>query len=146
MQTGFYCNRVETFWMGLNVSTGLTYLQQPGLKQLFTCVWQQPGTLIKTQALNISNTEYFYIWYEKVRWISCFYKPGLHNIRLRNIIYILLCQDEHTWNWHRPTFTHFRWLVVTRKGIKEVWAMVWLYVITDFVNHLFFQVLFHANI
>jgi len=52
--------------MGLNVSTGLTYLQQPGLKQLFTCVWQQTGALIKTQALDILNTLYFCFYYEIV--------------------------------------------------------------------------------
>lgn len=41
--------------MGVSVSTGLTYLQQPGLEQLLTCVWQT-GPLIKTQVLDILNS------------------------------------------------------------------------------------------
>lgn len=41
--------------MGVSVSTGLTYLQQPELKQLLTCVWQMPGHFIKTQALSLKR-------------------------------------------------------------------------------------------
>lgn len=43
--------------MGVSVSTGLTYLQQPGLKQLLTCVRQMPGALINTH----THTQAFHI-------------------------------------------------------------------------------------
>lgn len=63
MQTELYGKQVETFIIGVSVSTGLTYLQQLGLKQLLTCVWQTPEPLVKTQALNIFKqcTEQHYV-------------------------------------------------------------------------------------
>lgn len=56
MPTELYGKQVQTFRAGVSVSTGLTYLQQPGLKQLLTCVWQTPGPLIKPQVLDILNS------------------------------------------------------------------------------------------
>lgn len=49
-------NKWRHLELGVSVSTGLTYIQQPGLRQLLTCVWQTPRPLIKTQALNILNS------------------------------------------------------------------------------------------
>lgn len=87
MQTELYGKQVETFRTGVSVSTGLTYLQLPGLKQLLTCVWQTPGPLIKTQALDILNSAlnsiilYFYFSH-KIVGICCFYWTGLHMVTL----------------------------------------------------------------
>lgn len=102
MQTELYGKQVETFKMGVSVSTGLTYLQQPGLKQLLTCVWQMPGPLIKTPGpryLKQSTEQYYTVFLCLILYnaILCFYFSR-KTVAIRGLDCI---------------WSHFLWLVQT---------------------------------
>lgn len=90
--------------MGVSVSTGMTYLQQPGLQQLLTCL-ADAGTPRKTQTHDILNSDlnnivlYFIALYYMIfisRKIVAFYCNGLqwsHCLFWSKLLHYLLPSD-----------------------------------------------------